>query len=216
MPQQSYSIPNLAPGEWHESELVIRRSRFLTHITKVSSPAEARLAIEEMRTRHADATHNCWAFNAGPPDSTAQVGANDDGEPHGTAGRPMLGILLHSGIGNLCCVVTRWFGGIKLGTGGLVRAYQDSTSQCLETLPVTLLVSQSLLALELHYTDNDRVRRLLAQHGASIREEDYGANIRITLTLPCSAVEQFSLDIAHATCGRAQCTVLQEDLQEDC
>lgn len=214
MPQQSYSIPNLAPGEWHESELVIRRSRFLTHIAKVSSTAEARLAIDEIRTRHADATHNCWAFNAGQPDSTAQVGANDDGEPHGTAGRPMLGILLHSGIGNLCCVVTRWFGGIKLGTGGLVRAYQDSTSKCLETLPVTLLVSQSLLALELHYTDNDRVRRLLAQHGASIREENYGANIRITLTLPCLAVEQFSLDIAHATCGRALCTVLQKDLQE--
>ena len=115
MSGQSYLIPNLAAGEWHESELVIRRSRFLTHITRADSPAMAREAIDVMRTRHADATHNCWAFNAGPPGSTAQIGANDDGEPHGTAGRPMLGMLLHSDVGCICCVVTRWFGGIKLG-----------------------------------------------------------------------------------------------------
>ncbi len=212
MSGQSYLIPNLAAGEWHESELVIRRSRFLTHITRADSPAMAREAIDVMRTRHADATHNCWAFNAGPPGSTAQIGANDDGEPHGTAGRPMLGMLLHSDVGCICCVVTRWFGGIKLGTGGLVRAYQDCVASCLETLPTMLRTKQSLIAIDLAYSDNDRVRRLAAQYSAVITNEEYGASIVLTMSLPSSSAEQFRFDLAQATNGKAEMIVLEEEV----
>ena len=86
----------------------------------------ARAFVEQIRTKHADATHNCWAFVTGAPGHSGQVGFSDDGEPHGTAGRPMLQVLLHCGVGEITMVVTRWFGGVKLGTGGLVRAYQDS------------------------------------------------------------------------------------------
>ncbi len=203
MPSQSYLIPDLAPGACHETTLVIRRSRFLTHIARARDTAEARAFIELMRASHADATHNCWAFNAGPPGSTAQVGASDDGEPHGTAGRPMLNVLLHADVGELCCVVTRWFGGIKLGTGGLVHAYQDCVSGCLENLPRALLTPQARLMVEIGYPDNERVRRLMARHGARVLEEEYGAAIVMEVELPESVRTTFLEELATSTGGRA-------------
>ena len=90
MSTTSYNVPDLAAGQCHETSLLIKRSRFLTHIARAETMEEARAFVETMRQRHADATHNCWAFVAGPPGSTARIGASDDGEPHGTAGRPML------------------------------------------------------------------------------------------------------------------------------
>lgn len=132
---EGYLVPDLAPGEIHRVEDVIRRSRFIATFARASSTEEARDFLERIRAEHAQATHNCWAYVAGEPGSTAQVGASDDGEPKGTAGRPMLTALLHSGVGEVAVVVTRYFGGILLGTGGLVRAYQGSVKLGLETLP---------------------------------------------------------------------------------
>ena len=111
-----YNVPDLAPGQIHRAEETIHRSRFIVTIARVTSPEEAKAFIEEVRTEHAQATHNCWAFVAGSPGSTAHVGASDDGEPKGTAGRPMLTVLLHCGVGEIAAVVTRYFGGILLGT----------------------------------------------------------------------------------------------------
>ncbi|MDO5536266.1 MAG: YigZ family protein [Desulfovibrionaceae bacterium] len=211
MSQTSYPVPDLAPGQCHETSLLIRRSRFLTHIARASSPDEARAFVELMRVRHADATHNCWAFNAGPPGSTAQIGASDDGEPHGTAGRPMLGVLLHGDVGEICCVVTRWFGGIKLGTGGLVRAYQDCVAGCLDTLPRAMRVSLAKLAVEIGYADNERVRRLLARHGASVTSEEYGADILLEIGIPGPAVQDFTRELADLTSGSACVIELESD-----
>ena len=114
-----YPIPRPVWPDCHETTLLVKRSRFLTHAARAGSPAEAKAFIEAVSLKHADATHNCWAYVAGPPGSTARIGCSDDGEPHGTAGRPMLQVLLHSGIGDVACVATRWFGGIKLGTGAV-------------------------------------------------------------------------------------------------
>ena len=114
---EGYLVPDLAPGEIHRVEDVIRRSRFIATFARASSTEEARDFLERIRAEHAQATHNCWAYVAGEPGSTAQVGASDDGEPKGTAGRPMLTALLHSGVGEVAVVVTRYFGGILLGTG---------------------------------------------------------------------------------------------------
>ena len=122
----AYKVPDLAPGAFHRAEETVRRSRFIVTMARVSSPEEAKAFIDRIREEHAGATHNCWAYNAGAPGDTAQVGASDDGEPKGTAGRPMLTALLHSDVGEVAAVVTRYFGGILLGTGGLVRAYQGS------------------------------------------------------------------------------------------
>lgn len=114
----SYNVPDLAPGEIHREEEVIRRSRFIVSMARVQGPDQAKAFIERIRVEHPDATHNCWAFQAGPAGSTAFAGCSDDGEPKGTAGRPMLTVLLHCGVGEIAAVVTRYFGGTLLGTGG--------------------------------------------------------------------------------------------------
>src|SRR6185437_606076 len=105
-------------------------------IARVSTPDEAQLLVRELDVEFSDATHNCWAYVAGPPGSTSRVGMSDAGEPHGTAGRPMLTVLLHSGVGEIAAVVTRYYGGTKLGTGGLVKAYGGSVQLALESLPL--------------------------------------------------------------------------------
>ncbi|MFQ8890076.1 MAG: IMPACT family protein [Bilophila wadsworthia] len=110
-----------------------RRSRFIVSLA-IRRPEAANPSSMD-QTGIPDATHNCWAYAAGAPGQTSKVGYSDDGEPHGTAGRPMLTMLLHGGVGELSAVVTRYFGGIKLGTGGLVRAYQGMVKLGLETLP---------------------------------------------------------------------------------
>ncbi len=208
MSTTSYNVPDLASGQCHETSLLIKRSRFLTHIARAESMDEARTFVEAMRQRHSDATHNCWAFVAGPPGSTARIGASDDGEPHGTAGRPMLTVLLHADVGELCCVVTRWFGGIKLGTGGLVRAYQDCVAQCLETLPVCPKVAFVQLMCEIAYADNDRVRRLLPQHGARVVEDSYTSSITMTIELPEPNKEAFCAALTDLTNGTAEILAL--------
>ncbi len=203
-------IPALAPGELHQTSLIIKRSNFITHIGQCAHVAAAREGIERVRRLYADATHNCWAFVACPAGSTAQVGCSDDGEPHGTAGRPMLTTLLHSGVGEIFCVVTRYFGGIKLGTGGLVRAYQQSVSLCLESLPVCPKTELAQVMLEIPYADSDRVHRLLPVYMATIVQEEYDASMVLTVELPRDKVHELTLALADVTCGRA--TLLTDDL----
>ena len=102
-----YNVPDLAQGQYHRAEETIHRSRFIVTIARVSSAEEAKAFIDSVRAEHAQATHNCWAYVAGEPSSTAQVGASDDGEPKGTAGRPMLTVLLHCGVGECSCTVKK-------------------------------------------------------------------------------------------------------------
>ncbi len=191
--------------------MTVRRSRFLAQAARAETPGAARDFVESIRARWPDATHNCWAYVAGPPGSTARIGASDDGEPRGTAGRPMLTVLLHSGVGEICCVVTRWFGGVKLGTGGLVRAYQESVSACLADLPLAPKVLPLRLSLRLDYADSDRARRLLARHGARVLAEDYGASVLLTVELPDPAARAFQEDLAEATGGRALVSPLPDE-----
>jgi len=128
------------PASRHRAEQVIDRSRFICSLASATSPDEAHAFIHEMNVEFPDASHNCWAFVLGPAGSTDRIGMTDDGEPHGTAGRPMLTVLTHSGVGDIAAVVTRYFGGTKLGTGGLVKAY-STASTCLasDTKPMFVL-----------------------------------------------------------------------------
>ena len=149
MTADTYRVPDLAPGTFHRTEQIIKKSRFITSVAHTKTPEEAKQFIEKIRQEFADATHNCWAFNASAAGSTTQIGASDDGEPHGTAGKPMLTVLVHCEIGELTAVVTRYFGGTLLGTGGLVKAYQSSVRQALETLPTCKRLSSALSKLPL-------------------------------------------------------------------
>lgn len=199
-----------ALGLFHRTELIIRRSRFITTSGHAPSTEAARLFIESVRQTYPDATHNCWAFAAGAPGHTAQAGFSDDGEPHGTAGRPMLTVLLHSGIGEVVSVVTRYFGGVKLGTGGLVRAYQNAVRENLESLPQGQRIVPARAKIVLDYPHVDRLRRLLPHFEACIEQESFSNNATFQIMLPAERMADFIRQVADQSNGNAQVTELNE------
>jgi uncharacterized YigZ family protein len=165
-------------------EEVILRSRFITTASPAASADAARAFIAEVRAEFAGATHNCYAYVAGPPGSTAQVGMSDDGEPGGTAGRPMLAVLLGSGIGDIAVVVTRYFGGTKLGTGGLVRAYSGGVKLALAELPVVEKVPSVVLLVRGPYSWITPVSRLLPDFEAAAFDQSYAADVTWHIRVP--------------------------------
>ena len=152
----------LIPARQHRTEEEIKRSRFITSVAWTPSVDDARDFIRQVSDEFAGANHNCWAYVAGPPGSTAQIGMSDDGEPHGTAGRPMLTVLLHSGIGDVTAVVTRYFGGTLLGKGGLVRAYSGGVKLALESLPTTEKIPLAAALVMVDYASLTPLRNSLA------------------------------------------------------
>jgi uncharacterized YigZ family protein len=199
-----YQIPDLAPGQAHNAQLLVRRSRFLAAIAHCASVEDARSFIQARRQQYADATHNCWAFCAGPPGDTARIACNDGGEPHGTAGRPMLTVLLHSGVGELACVVTRYFGGVKLGTAGLARAYQDAVRAALADLPLRLHAETVFIHVTIDYKYIDALRRILPAHEASICRETFAETACFHMVIPKVQLEVFSLLLNEQSAGSAR------------
>ena len=195
-----YRVPTGA----HRVETSVRRSRFIATAARAPTPDAAHALVDRVREEMPDATHHCWAFVAGPPGSTAQVGMSDDGEPHGTAGRPMLNALLHGGVGEIAVVCTRYFGGVKLGTGGLSRAYADAVKQVLASLPTMEKVERVRVSVRrIGYPEVDALRRLLAECDALVEEEEYGADVRYRLAVPRSELERFREALAGLSQGRA-------------
>jgi len=181
----------------------ILRSRFITTLAYASTLEEARAFVEEMRAEFGDASHNCWAYVVGSPGSTAQNGMSDDSEPHGTAGRPMLTVLLHSGIGDIVAVVTRYFGGTLLGKGGLVRAYSGGVQYALESLPTAEKVEKTQLTLLFDYSAITAVQRMLPDYEAELLEESYGVDVSYRVQMPSEWVVRFRAEIGDATNGQA-------------
>lgn len=197
----SYPIPNLPGLALHRCEETIKRSRFIASLAHTPDPASARVFVDRLRAEFPDATHNCWAFAAGAPGDSGRVGCSDDGEPHGTAGRPMLHQLLHGGVGEVCVVVTRYFGGVKLGTGGLVRAYQGLTAQALETVPLREHVMPARLEVILDYRHVNPFLRLLPVHGAVVEADTFGADAVYQISLPRDNVHAFNTTLLDLTSG---------------
>lgn len=204
-----YCIPDLPVGVYHRAEETIHRSRFIVTMARVRSPEEAKAFIESIRKEHAHATHNCWAFVAGRPGSTAHVGASDDGEPKGTAGRPMLTVLLHCGVGELAAVVTRYYGGILLGTGGLVRAYQGLVKLGLDSLPTREKENTDVVHLEIEHRFHNLALRLFEQHRATLLEKAFESNVRLTLEVPTETKDALLSVLNEKTGGR--CIVRNDD-----
>lgn len=197
----SFSVPDLVPGGVHRDELLIKRSRFIVSMGHCPGTEAARAFVEQIRAEFPDATHNCWAYAAGPPGSTGQIGLSDDGEPHGTAGRPMLTMLLHCNAGEIGAVVTRYFGGIKLGTGGLVRAYQDAVRLGLSALPLREHMITSRLRVTLDYHRLTLFHRLLPEFRASILAEDFAVDATFELALPEDSIDAFTQAMQELTDG---------------
>lgn len=203
MASQRFPIPAAAPDAPHCTELEIRKSLFLAQACRCASRAEARNFVESIRALRPDATHNCWAYVAGAPGDSGQIGSSDDGEPHGTAGRPMLNVLLHCGIGQICVVVSRWFGGVKLGTGGLVRAYQDSCLKNLETLPLGEAVPRAVWSLDVDYSYLAAIQRGLPLLEAKILLENYAEKASLVISAPVENNKALAALIANASNGSA-------------
>ena len=194
-----YPIP---AGE-HRTHEEISRSRFVTTLAPAPTVEDAQAFLARLRSELPDATHNCWAYVVGPPGSTGRVGLSDDGEPHGTAGRPMLTALLHSGVGDVAAVVTRYYGGTKLGTGGLVRAYGGCVQRALDTLARAERVSWVECRLTIDYGDVTVVQQLIAAHEGRAADEAYAADVTYTVTLPDSRRAAFLAAVLDATRGQA-------------
>jgi uncharacterized YigZ family protein len=192
------------PAAFHRVEETIKRSRFMASIGHAPDMDSARAFVAAIKEEFPEATHNCWAFNAGPPGDTACVGLSDDGEPSGTAGKPMLNVLLHSGVGEIAVVVTRWFGGTKLGTGGLVRAYAGMVNLGLETLPLRDMVVTKSLEVSLPYPSVTLFKRLLPDFEAEVADEVFSDVARFTVDLPEERVDEFSRAVVELTGGRAE------------
>lgn len=191
------------PAAVHRVEEEIKRSRFITTLAPAPTIEAARAFITEIRAEFPDASHNCWAYVVGPPGSTSQIGMSDDGEPHGAAGRPMLTVLLHAGVGDIVAVVTRYFGGTLLGVGGLVRAYSGGVQLALATLPTIEHVPTVLLDVVVDYAAITPLQRLAPEFEAVIVSQDFGLDATYRIRLPLQQLDAFRAALTNLTHGQA-------------
>nr|CAA6801018.1 MAG: FIG000605: protein co-occurring with transport systems (COG1739) [uncultured Thiotrichaceae bacterium] len=174
----------LIPEKSTQFEQLIKKSRFIAFVGHAPDPESAYLYIESIRSNYPDARHVCWAFLAGEPNNTTNVSCSDDGEPAGTAGKPMLNVLQHSDVGEIVAVVVRYFGGIKLGTGGLARAYSGSVTEALKMMPTCMQIDYVTINLNLAYALEDSVRHLLSQFSVEMIDASYAETLRVDCQCP--------------------------------
>ncbi len=187
--------------EGGEGEIVEKKSRFIATVRPVSSEEEAAAFIAEMKKKYWDAKHNCSAFVIG--DHQELTRCSDDGEPAQTAGRPMLDVLLREGIHNTAVVVTRYFGGVLLGTGGLVRAYQKAVQEGLANSIVIEKQSGRKLVIGTDYTGLGKLQYLIAQKGLATIDTIYTDKVELILMVPAELTAETEKDVIEATNGNA-------------
>lgn len=181
-------------------EIVEKKSRFIAHVQSVSSVEEAQDYIEGIRKKYWDARHNCYAFSVGVENPVTRF--SDDGEPGGTAGKPILEVILGSEIRNIVIVVTRYFGGTLLGTGGLVRAYTDASREGIKNTTVVEKIPGIRVMISTDYTDLGKIQYLLAQNQGMTEDSIYTDQVMIQAILPMEEKEAICKKLVEATSGR--------------
>lgn len=184
-----------------ESELIIQKSKFLTYVKRVETEEEALDFIQEIKKRHHSATHNCSAYLIGEHDTIQK--ANDDGEPSGTAGVPMLEVLKKQGLKDTVVVVTRYFGGIKLGGGGLIRAYGRATTEGIAATGTVQRKLHNLMKVTIDYTWLGKVENEVRQSAYPLKEIAYADGVDLLLYVPVAEVDTFNSWITEMTNGQA-------------
>jgi uncharacterized YigZ family protein len=197
----------LIPTQTHRVTTTVSNSRFITTIGHVSTVDEAKAFLAGVRTEMPDANHHVYAFRVGFGNSVIE-GMSDDGEPSGTSGPPILAVLRGSGIGDVIVVVTRYFGGTLLGTGGLVRAYGDSVREGLATLPTERKIEKCILGIELPYHYFEQVKRLITHYDGVIDEESFAADVTILASFPVDRIAGFSTNLTELTAGSVEPLIL--------
>ena len=200
---ETLQTPILFLKEGGQGEIVEKRSRFIATLCPVTTEEEAQAFIESMKKRYWDARHNCSAYVLG--DNAETTRCSDDGEPPHTAGRPMLDALLASGVRNACVVVTRYFGGILLGTGGLVRAYRDAVNEGLKACRISEKRTGVPVTLTTDYTGIGKILFLAGAGSYPILSSDYAEQVTVSLLIPPEELSSFTADVKDATAGKAEC-----------
>ncbi len=183
-------------------EQCIQKSRFITHISRAETKEQAITFITKIQRQYPDARHHCWAYIAGHPTTSITLASSDDGEPQGTAGKPILNVLQHRGIGEIILVVVRYFGGIKLGAGGLVRAYSSSAHLAMETLQTQILVHCKSFNLVFDYALETPVKHVLTEQDIFIRQANYNQKISLWIEVPEQNITNLDAALINITSGK--------------
>lgn len=190
-----------------ESEFVEKRSRFISHIWPVESEEQAQQYIKEMKARYYDARHNCWCYRIGH----AIARYSDDGEPQGTAGQPMLKVLEREEVTNVCCVVTRYFGGILLGAGGLTRAYSKGAKDALIASGIAVMGAWARVKVPCTYPLFQRVKLEIESANGVVDDVQYGADVVLAVSLPAEQTESLQHRLTELSAGGIAVEVLSEE-----
>jgi uncharacterized YigZ family protein len=198
-----HSSTYLTPCRHGEAELTEKRSRFIGQVWPAGSEDEARAHVAEAKSAYHDARHNCWCYviRGSDENSADVVRYTDDGEPQGTAGQPMLEVLRHAGAENVVCIVTRYFGGILLGTGGLTRAYAQAAKLALESAGLAEIRLMVLLRLVCPYGLYERVKIEIEAFGGAVDDVAYAADVTITAAFNEDRAEAFNRRLVDLTAG---------------
>ena len=194
-----------------EAELVEKRSRFIGQVWRVDSEAEARARVEEGRRQHYDARHHCWCYRIREEGVERY---SDDGEPQGTAGQPMLNVFQRENVTNVVCVVTRYFGGILLGAGGLVRAYTQSAKDALDRAGISVVRRWVALEVPCAYAQFEAMRREVLAFGGVVEQVDYAADVLLSVLIPEERSAAFSAHILDVSAGTVEALEAGEQLKD--
>ena len=197
----------LVPTDFGEDEFVEKKSRFIGRVWPVETEEEALAKIQEMKKQHYDATHNCWAYII----KDGAVRFSDDGEPGGTAGMPMIQVLQREGLNNIVCVVTRYFGGILLGAGGLVRAYTKGAKIAVDAAGKSMKRVWSVLYVPCPYTFYERVKLEAEAFGAVIRDTQFGAEVELEILVSQPQTDAFIDKLTDMTAGTVEALVTGQE-----
>jgi uncharacterized YigZ family protein len=210
MTAQSYPIP----AQICETVLEVKRSKFLSFAGKAENRAQAETFIRNLKEQHPQANHVCWAYIAGAPNTTIRS-MSDDGEPSGTAGMPMLKVLEYSGFGEIVVAIVRYFGGTKLGTGGLQRAYSDAVSLVLADLSTQQKVPRTTIKLVYDYPYESSIAQLLKKYDTADIDFSYEQLITVDLAIASSELGQFKSQLVNLTSGGVEVQLpIDQDLIE--
>ena len=182
-----------------EYELVIKKSRFIANAAPITDRSAAHAWLAHVQQRYPDARHHCWAYVVGTSPASLSAAMSDDGEPSGTAGKPILNVLQHKGVANVMVVISRYFGGIKLGAGGLVRAYSQATEMAMQALPLTTLIAMQQCEVEVDFALEQPLRHVLAGICGEVIAVEYKQQVLIKLMIPAA-----SLAVLQEFCERQQ------------
>lgn len=196
------------PAAFHRIETVVSHSRFIASAQRADSAEAAKAFISQMRAEMPTANHHVYAFRAGHGNSVIE-GMSDDGEPSGTSGPPVLAVLRGTDLGDTVVVVTRYFGGTKLGTGGLVRAYSDAARAVLTTIPTEQRIPKMLVGFDIPYPAYELVKRLIQAHQGQISDETFAGDVSMMVIFPSEQFNAFQPAFTDLTNGRVELIILE-------